>query len=104
MIEGIGFSFSSRNGIIEFFFIHHSFVANFIRQLEADDCAFAGRYILKVVPCSAFGSDSFRIHRISTAFDNTFVKSIFDVSSFVLTSPKLGEIGLILGEKHLCLD
>ncbi len=101
MIKRISFGFSSRNCFIEFLFIHHSVIANFIRQLEADDGAFAGRNILEVVPCSAFGSDPFGIYRINTTSDNAIVEGIFDVRSLVLSSPKLCEIGLIFGEEHL---
>jgi hypothetical protein len=101
MVKSIGFGFSPCNSIIEFFFIHDPVVANFIRQFEADDCAFSGRNVLEIIPCCAFGPHSFRIHGFNATFDNPFVECILDERSFVLSSPEFGEIGLVFSKQHL---
>jgi hypothetical protein len=98
-IERIGLRFPLGNHIIKFRLIE--IAANFVCQFESNDSTLSGGNVLEIVPCSAFGAKAFGVDGVDSRLNDTFVESIFDVLTFVFSSPKFREVRLILREKHL---
>src|SRR5277367_6323182 len=100
-IECIRLSFPLGNHIIKFRFIKIPIVANFVCQFETNDGTLSGGNVLEIIPCSAFCTKPFGVDGVHSRLNDTFVERIFDIWTFVLSSPKFREISLVLGEKHL---
>jgi hypothetical protein len=101
MVKSICLALPPVNNVIKFLLIDIPVMADFPSQFEAHDSTLASRNVLEVIPCTRFGSESFRIDSVNTTIDDTLVKCVFDVRSFILSTPEFPEIGLVLREKHL---